>query len=87
MDKLYYKESEIRNQQKGTEKNLSRFNVVLVEATERVVLDHLEVDFVAHQVPDVVDAVLDHRRPGEEEKRVNGANIGTKDYLSVPDIT
>ena len=34
---------------------------VLVEPTERIFLDHFQIDFVSNQVADVVDAVLDHR--------------------------
>lgn len=35
-----------------------------VEAAQGVVVDHLQVDAVPHQLPDVVDAVLDHGGAG-----------------------
>ena len=43
---------------------MSVITVLLVQAADGVVGDHLQVDSVTAQVPDVVQLVLDHRRPG-----------------------
>lgn len=39
---------------------------LVVQAAQGTVVHHLQVHLVAHQLPDVVDAVLNHRRAGRE---------------------
>ncbi len=63
---LYYNlETE---QNKNAKNNILNFSFVLVEPTERIFLDHLEVDFVANQIANVVDSVLDHCGPEKEKQ-------------------
>lgn len=34
-------------------------------------MNHLQIDLVAHQLPDVCDAILDHCGPRYKEKELN----------------
>ena len=40
-----------------------RFLIVLVQSAHGILLDHLQVDFVAHKVSDVIYAIFNHSRP------------------------
>ena len=40
-----------------------RFLIVLVQSAHGILLDHLQVDFVAYKVADVVYAIFNHSRP------------------------
>ena len=45
------------------------------ENADRVVVDHLEVHLVAAQIADVVEAVLDHRRPLQAQTVAGHAHV------------
>ena len=49
--------------------------VGLVQTAQRIGLDHPQVNLVAHQVPDVVDAILDHGGPLKAETPSNHIDI------------
>ena len=40
----------------------------LVQPANGIFVDHLEINLVATEVPDVVEPVLDHARPAKDEE-------------------
>ena len=40
-----------------------RFLIVLVQSAHGILLDHLQVDFVAHKISDVIYTIFNHSRP------------------------
>ena len=40
----------------------------LVKPANGIFVDHLEINLVATEVPDVVEPVLDHARPAKDEE-------------------
>ena len=44
---------------------------LLIETTNGVVVNHLQVDLGTDEVTDVVDAILDHGRSAERKENLN----------------
>ena len=58
-------------------KNLiSRFRR-LIQPAQRVVIDHLEIDLVSNQIPDIVNSVLNHRRSEKKNDSSNERHFST----------
>ena len=43
-----------------------RFLIVLVQSAHGILLDHLQVDFVAHKISDVIYTIFNHSRPARK---------------------